>query len=191
MKEIGKLGILVGIDGSGKSTLVGGLEQNGYKVTHWRKLKQVCPELDFATPAEQVQTLDGEERLKFILNYIQSDVISDGFFARFYAKEKIYKKLNLDDFKGHCPLGGEEIFIMLDAPPNIALERKGINTLSPYEYLTVPDDFVFFQSRQRDELLAFIKDYKFYILDGRNTKEELLNETLDILRSNAIFSDSK
>jgi len=205
MKENGRLTILVGIDGSGKSTLVNGLEQNGYETTHWRKLKQICPDLNFTTPAEMVQTLDGEERLVFILNYIQSewkhliqpvresgvDVISDGFFARFYAKESIYKRLNVDNLKRHCPLSGDEIFIMLDTPSSIALERKGLDSLSPYEYLNVPDDFTLFQSRQKEELLTFIKDYQFYILDGKKVKEELLGETIDILKNNVIFTEPK
>lgn len=204
MKEIGELSIIVGVDGSGKSTLVSGLEQNGYKTTHWRKLKQVCPDLDFTTPAERVQALNGEERLNFILSYIQSewerlirplresgvDVISDGFFARFYAKESIYKRLNLDDLKKHCPLNGDEIFIMLDTPPGTALERKGLDPISPYEYLSDPSDFAIFQSKQREELLKYIKDYKFYILNGRKTREELLNETIDILRNNAILNET-
>src|SRR5258708_6485732 len=148
MGKEGRLIILLGIDGSGKSTLVCGLEQNGYKATHWRKLREKCPELDFTSPAESVQKLDGEERLSFILSYIHSewryliqplrkngiDVISDGFFARFYAKEKIYQRMNLDDLRRNCPIGGNTIFIMMDTPPEVALGRKGLDQLSPYEF---------------------------------------------------------
>lgn len=196
------MGILVGIDGSGKTTLVGGLEQNGYRATHWKKIKQIRPDLNFTNPAEEIQSLDNNERLLFILNYIQSEwdgliqplrrnginVISDGFFVKFYAKEMVYKKLDLDDLAKHCPLDKSEIIIMIDTPPEIAYDRKSKDTITPYECLNAPEDFVLFQSRQREELFKFIKDYKFYVLDGRNTKEELLNETLGILSKNAILS---
>lgn len=196
MGKEGRLIILVGIDGSGKSTLVRGLEQNGYKATHWRKLREKCPELDFTSPAESVQKLDGEERLSFILSYIQSewryliqplrkrgvDVISDGFFARFYAKEKIYQRMNLDHLRRHCPLDGNAIFIMVDTPPAVALGRKGLDQLSPYEFFRGPEDFVEFQQRQRDELMNFIKGYKYYLLDGNKSKDMLLSETLAILK---------
>jgi len=198
----GSLSILVGIDGSGKTTLVNGLEQNGYKTTHWKKLKQICPELNVKNPAEELQLLDGEERLLFISNYIQSEwnkliqplrddginVISDSFFAKFYAKEKVYKRLNLDDLKKQCPLNGKEVFIMLDTPTEVAFDRKKIDTITPYECLNGPDDFVSFQSRQRKELLEFVKDYKFYLLNGEKSKEELLNETLNILKDNRILA---
>ncbi len=137
-KLSGKLIVILGIDGSGKSTVINSLEELGYRVTHWRRLRNIIKDLNFINPAQEVQTLDGEARLKFISKYIESewkylikpylergvDVISDGYFVRFYAKEKVYQRLNIKRLKKHLFLPTNVMFILLDTPPVIALERK-------------------------------------------------------------------
>lgn len=95
----GKLVILAGIDGSGKTTILSFLESKGYFISYWRKLSflPISRSLNFKNPAEIVQTLKGQERLEFIWKYIKAeweylikprievgeDVVSDGFFIRF------------------------------------------------------------------------------------------------------------
>lgn len=198
----GKLTILVGIDGSGKSTLASYLEKRGYFVSHWRKLRTVSlpKPLNFENPAEIVQTLNGQERLDFILAYIKSEwknlikpmlkigknVISDGFFIRFFIKEKIYKRLAIEKFLIQSPLKGNELIIMIDTPPEIAFKRKAKSKISPYEYFETPQDFVYFQRLQRKFLLEFIKIFPHVIINGMLPKATLIKEVLIKLKENQI-----
>jgi len=201
MKE-GRLVILAGIDGSGKSTLLSYLEERGYFISHWKRLKKLSlpKPLNFENPAEVVQTLKDQERLDFIWAYISSEwkylikpalnigknVISDGFFIRFYIKEKIYNKLGVNELLKYSPLTGKEFIIMIDTPPKIAFQRKLSPNISPYECFKSVKDFVEFQSLQRKMLLAFIKDFPYIIINGMLAKEKLVNRVLRELEKNQI-----
>lgn len=198
----GKLVILVGIDGSGKSTLLSYLESRGYFTSHWRKLHNFSlpRPLNFENPGDAVQDLNGQERLDFIWAYIDSEwkylikptleigknVISDGFFIRFFIKEKIYKKLPINELLERSPLTGNEFLIMIDVPPEIAFKRKAILKVSPYECFKNPEDFVYFQTLQRKALLKYIEKLPHIVVNGVLTKEKLANEVLKILNENQI-----
>jgi len=202
MTKRGKLVILVGIDGGGKSTLLSSLEEKGYFISHWKKLKSFSlpKPLNFKNPAEVVQTLKGEKRLKFIWEYINSEweylirpnletdrnVISEGFFIRFFIKEKIYKRLPIKKFLKQSPLKGNELIIMVDTPPEIALKRKIKSKISPYECFETPQDFVYFQRLQRKFLLEFIKSFPHIIINGMLPKATLIKEVLIKLKENQI-----
>lgn len=197
-----KLVILVGIDGSGKSSLLSHLEKEGYFVSHWRRLAKLSlPEpLNFKNPAEVVQTLRGRRRLEFIWGYISSEweylikptlesgknVISDGFFIRFFIKEKIYKRLSTSELLERSPLTGGEFVIMIDAPPQIAFRRKGTLKISPYECFEGPEDFVYFQTLQRGALLNYVEKFPHVVVNGMLAREKLAEEVLKTLRENQI-----
>lgn len=197
-----KLVILVGIDGSGKSTILSYLEKKGYLVSHWRKLAKLplSKSLNFRNPAEVVQTLSGKKRFKFLWRYIDSEwkylirpalehgnnIVSDGFFIRFLTKEKIYQKLAVTEFVKRSPLMGKELIIMIDVPPQVALERKKKLIISPYECLKSPDDFIYFQSLQRKILLELIKRFPHVVIDGTLPKEKLAKKVLLVLKENQI-----
>ena len=198
----GRLAILVGIDGSGKSSLLSRLEKEGYFVSHWRKLAKLSlpKSLNFTNPAEMVQTLRGQKRLEFLWGYIDSEwkylikptlesgsnVVSDGFFIRFLAKEKIYQRLSTTEFVKRSPLTGDEFVIMIDVPPKIAFKRKKKLVISPYECLKSPQDFVDFQSLQRKILLELIKKFSHIVVDGRLQKGKLAKRVLLALKENQI-----
>jgi len=201
----GNLVILVGIDGSGKSTLLANLENKGYFTSHWRKLKGLPLQtpLNFENPGEDVQTLTGQKRLRFIWRYISAEwkylikpnliagrnVISDGFFLRFFAKEKIYRKIPIEELEKRSPLTGSEFVVMIDLPPAIAYERKRGLKISPYEYFRAPSDFIKFQSLQRKEILSYIKIKRFpyVVIDGTKPPSQLTNEVLKLLEKRKIF----
>lgn len=146
----GKLVILAGIDGSGKSTLLSSLAEKGYYISHWKKLESLSlpKALNFRNPGEVVQTLDGPGRLEFIWDYINfeweylikpalelgRDVIADRFFIGFFIKEKIYKRLPLDELERRSPLTGGEFIIMIDTPPAVAIKRK---TKSKFHHMSI------------------------------------------------------
>lgn len=200
----GRLVILVGIDGSGKSTITSYLEKKGYFVSHWRKLETVPLKkpLNFENPAETVQTLSGQERLDFIWAYISSEwkylikpalnngenVIADGFFVRFFVKEEIYKRLPIEKFLRQSPLKGDELIIMIDLPPEIAFKRRVKSKISPYECLKTPKDFIYFQKLQRKFLLKFIKSFPHIIINGILPKTTLTKEVLMKLKENRVES---
>jgi len=192
-----KLLILAGIDGSGKSTILESLKDNNFKISHWKLLRFVkeAKMLNFTNPAQELQSLNGIKRYRYIFNYINAekrylidpwikkdtDVISDGLFVKFYTKELVYKKLNLGFFRKMCPLEGEEIFAFIDTPPEVAYERKTKKDISCYEYLSTPRDFIMFQTQVRDKILDFIQKYKFYLIDGTRSKGSILKNIEDIL----------
>lgn len=185
----GRLVILIGIDGSGKSTLLSYLEKKGYFVSHWKKLSglPLSKPLNFDNPGELVQNLKGKERLDFLWEDINSEwknlikptleagenVVSDGFFIRFVAKEKIYKKLVIDDLLRRSPLEGKEFVVMIDTPPAVALKRKAKMKISPYEFFNRPEDFLEFQSRQRKVLLDCLKGFPHFLVDGTIAPKKL------------------
>jgi thymidylate kinase len=196
----GSLAVLAGIDGAGKSTVLLRLENDGFFTSHWRKLEKLpqVKNLNFKNPAEVVQTLEGEKRLKFIWSYINLEqkyliaptleagrnVVSDSFFVKFFVKEQIYKRLNLKEFSKRNPFVGDELFIMIDVPPEIAFQRKTVSKISPYECFRTPQDFIEFQTLQRQNLLTFIKKFPHTILDGTLPENDLIKKVKTILFKN-------
>lgn len=198
----GKLVILIGIDGSGKSSLLSTLKKEGYFTSHWRKLKSFSlpKPLNFENPAEEVQELQDQKRLEFIWSYIRAEweylikptletgrnVISDGFFIRFYVKERIYKRLPVDELLKYSPLTGQELIIMVDLPPEVAFQRKISQGISVYECFNGPNDFVRFQSFQRKALLEYAKNFPHVIVEGILERKKLAKRVLEILAENRI-----
>ena len=203
MNKEGRLVILAGIDGSGKSSLLASLEHYGFVVSHWKRLRnvQLAKPLDFETPSQKVQMLSGKDRLVFIANYIKAEwnylilprlkqkknVISDGFFIKFYAKECVYKRLDIDKLLSYSPLTGREFFILIDVPPLVAAERKKGIGVTPYECLHSAEDFILFQGKQRKILLSFIQNFDYVIIDGMQSKGTLLREVLYELKKRSIL----
>ena len=200
MVERGKLCILAGIDGSGKTTLLNSLEIRGFNVSHWRRLKLSlslleASKLNFANPSWVVQQLEGRARFDFLWAYIDAEwkhvispnleksnnVIADGFLVRFLAKEMAYNKLDSQLFLDNSPLTGDEQILIIDTPPELALERKG--EISPYECFTGRSDFLDFQKKQRDNLFEISSHFRQQVFDGTAPKEILLDRVLDFLRN--------
>lgn len=202
LADKGKLVILAGIDGSGKSTLLSRLAEKGYCISHWKKLENLSlpKALNFRNPGEIVQTLDGPERLEFIWNYINFEweylikpalelgrnVIADRFFIGFFIKEKIYKRLPINELEQRSPLTGGEFIIMIDTPPAVALKRKTKLKISLYECFNMPNDFIQFQLRQRKLLLEYIEKFPHVIIDGMLSKKEIVKKVIEKLKKNQI-----
>jgi hypothetical protein len=113
-------------------------------------------------------------------------VISDGFFIRFFAKEKIYNRLAINELLGRSPLTGNEFVIMVDVSPQLAFRRKVISNISLYECFKTLEDFVYFQTLQRKVLLKCVQKFPHVVVKGALPKGKLAAKVLGILSENKI-----
>ncbi len=202
MIKQGRLVIVTGIDGCGKSSLLDELEKIGHHVSHWRRLakKDLEQSLNFTSPASYVQTLDGRKRLDFIRRYIETewkylikpallaggDIIADSFFIKFYGKEQIYGRLLVHELLGISPLTGKELIVFIDTPPEMAFQRKQNQKISKYECYKSRDDFIEFQTILRGNILSFTDTFERVVIDGTKSSESVLLNFVEVLEKYGI-----
>lgn len=198
----GKLAIVVGIDGAGKSTVMRRLAWAGYQTSHWRRLADLPSALgeEVRHAAERMEQLRGADRTAFIVRLVEGewewciqprlvaglDVVCDGFFLRPLVKEQVFGDGDLEALRRASPLSGEELVVMIDVPVAVAVGRKRGQPISRYECFSGPDDFAAFQERQRDELLRAIRGRNHRIVDGTRDEEAIAREVESILAEHGI-----
>jgi thymidylate kinase len=197
----GKVAIIVGIDGAGKSTVLRRL--TGLQTSHWRMLRHVNSQwsdrVDKA--AETMSKLRGRERTAFILALIEGewnaciapnlaagrDVVCDGFYLRPLVKEMVFEDGDVDAVTKASPLSGEELVVVVDVPVDVALRRKHGHEISGYECFTSPADFAEFQASQREQLLEVVSTWNHVIVDGTQSEQDVAAEVETVLANNGIF----
>jgi thymidylate kinase len=194
----GRLSIVLGIDGSGKSTAMAHLRSHGYAISHWKHLKDAGYDaLNFTNPSEELSVLRGTARLDYIRPYIVGewelvaaeltagvDVISDGLYVKFYVKERIYDRLDLAALAKLDPLPADTLFVVLDTPPEVAMARK--TSVTPYECFTGPEDFVAFQSLQRQAIFDYVAARPNVVVNGLRDKHAVANDVMAVLQEHGI-----
>jgi len=193
----GRLAIVVGVDGAGKSAVVRRLAELGFATSHWRMLRQVderwAERVD--TASKQIRELRGTERLALIRELVDGewnacirprlaanqDVVCDGFYVRFLAKEAVYGECDVSELARMSPLSGGELVVLIDTPVVVVVERKRGQPISPYECLTGPEDFAEFQTRQRAQLLTTILSWDHVVVDGARAEDIVASAVQRIL----------
>ena len=186
----GKVAIIVGIDGAGKSTVLRRLRS--FHTSHWRMLRQVSSEwadrVDNA--AETMSNLRGRERTAFILQLIEAewnasilpnltagrDVVCDGFYLRPLIKEMVFGDGDVDAVLEASPLAGDELVLFIDVPVDVAVRRKQGHAISGYECFSSPADFADFQAAQRERLLALLGEWNHVRIDGTQSEHDVAAE---------------
>jgi thymidylate kinase len=161
--------VLVGIDGSGKTSLLSSLGTARLITSSWRDLRNhelpsvMAPD----APTAIKNRLTAVPRAMFIGGHIVAqyeylvrpqlalgrDVLLDSYWYKVVAKERILGRLHpsLTELCELLPVPDAVIVLVTD--PGVAFARKR-GTPAPYEYFHQPveEDFTRFQSRLRDQL---------------------------------------
>ena len=194
--------VVCGIDGSGKSYLLKNIDSQlpEWHLTHWSHLSQLN-ELGWAGvfrlgphPADYIHTLSPTRRALFIATIVWSEfeelinptlensgsVLSDCYYYKFLAKEKVYNQVAPIFFELVEMLPKPDHIILVDVDPKIACERKP--DFTSYE-TTGPsfEDRVSFQILVREQLFNLIDSVSHTIIDGNREKSAVLNEILTLL----------
>lgn len=190
----GKLAVVCGLDGCGKTTLLSRLRRRGFVTSYWRDLARVPGVgLNFENPGEEVCTLRGSERYRYQSAFLAEewcqlispelargrDVISDGFFARIYAKEKCFGEVDAELFRRFEPLPPVH-FVFLDVAPEVALGRKDSTT--PFEGGGVAAEVLAFQERLQIAYRSLVAEYDFDVVSGEGPPAEVASEVIEVLR---------
>jgi thymidylate kinase len=196
----GKVAIIVGIDGAGKSTVLRRLRS--FQTSHWRMLRQVSSEwadrVDNA--AETMSKLRGRDRTAFILQLIEGewkecilpnltagrDVVCDGFYLRPLIKEMVFGDGDVDAVLKASPLAGDELVLFVDVPVDVAVRRKHGHAISGYECFSSPADFADFQAAQRERLLALLGEWNHVRIDGTQSEADVSADVQRVLMIHGI-----
>jgi thymidylate kinase len=162
--------VLVGIDGSGKSSVIADLRVEGLATTAWKELRnhELPQMLAPDVPTQIKNRLSPLSRSMFIGGHVVAqyeylvrpsltqgiDVLLDSYYFKLLAKETLFHTLH-QSFTELCEeLPPPDCVIFLDVSPDVSFDRKK-GALSPYEYFDAPGraNFIRFQSQLRDHIL--------------------------------------
>jgi thymidylate kinase len=196
----GKLAIVVGIDGAGKTSALTLLDRPQYVLSHWSRTRfaRALPE----KPGRMIKGMNPAARNRFLAGFIAAEwseiiqpataagksVVSDGFLIRFLAKESVLGLIDLTTIEAASPLDGSELFIFLDVDPEIARRRRPASSMTPYEFFEGPDDFIDFQTQQRDALRQLLEARRYIRIDANREPGQV---AIDLRRELDLFFKDK
>lgn len=181
--------VIVGIDGSGKTSLVNRLKQQGFEPRTWRDLQQIPEAAHLAPPRPTLvrSILSPLPRAIFVGGHFVAEyeylirprlengqsVLFDSYYFKGLGKETIYKVVHPVFFEICRALPKPDVVFYLDVDPVIAFCRK--KRLSPYEYLVSPteDDFVAFQRQLARLLKATTNGIYTKVIDANQPLDEV------------------
>lgn len=183
--------VLLGIDGSGKSTLIERTQVSGVVATDWRELRnhELPQMLVPDAPTHIKATLPSLSRAMFVGGHLVAQyeylvrprlvaghsVALDSYYFKLLEKERMlgFAHPSLEFLCQELPQPDAIVFV--DIPPEISYERRK-GTISPYEYYDDGSkaDYVRFQSDLRERLLDRISSENDHVVvDGLCGEEEL------------------
>ena len=198
--------VLCGLDGSGKTTVLNKLTKvyNEILVTHWGDLnirndqnqKEWFQIGD--NPAKYVQTLSPIQRSLYLSSMVWNSyenliqpalykpnkfVISDSYFYKIWAKEKVYNLCDPIFYELCLKLPRPQKIIFLDVKPEESYKRK--TEISEYETNgSSYKDYINFQSHVRYEILNIlsnINNNNIVFIDANGTLDSTYNNVLKTL----------
>lgn len=192
--------VLLGIDGSGKSTLVERLELPELVVTDWRELRnhELPQMLVPDAPTYIKASLPSLSRAMFVGGHLVAQyeylvrprlaaghsVALDSYYFKLLEKERMlgFAHPSLEFLCQELPQ--PDLCVFIDVPPEVSYRRRN-GTVSPYEYYDdgSKDDYVRFQTDLRERLLASLGAQQEYIaIDGDCSPDELLQTVTSALQ---------
>lgn len=198
--------VIVGIDGSGKSTLVESLGRRGLRVRTWRDLQRIPAAAPFV-PVKPILSRSAASplfRAVFIGGYLAAEydylvkpcleaghsVILDSYYFKSLAKETFYMVSHPILAEICAALPKPDVVIYLDVDPTIAARRK--KHFTPYEYNVSPelDDIVQFNRRISDIMQELISDIPKVIIDANSPANELESSVISGLEELGVIPAS-
>lgn len=188
-------GVVVGIDGSGKSALMDELRKKQMQVKSWTDLRGSPGTVVLAPqfPTEIRNRLSPLMRAMFIGGHLVAEyetlvrpglergesVLFDSYYFKLMAKEALYGIIHPIFFDLCKELPRPDMAFLLDVDPVEAYHRKN-SRLSPYEYLRRPtmEDFVSFETRLKQLIESYLSGIPTIHINGMNSLEIVIAEIL-------------
>lgn len=199
----GRFIVLVGIDGSGKSSLLASVDVPGLTRTSWRDLRgcEMSSALVPEAPTAIKSRLTGLARAMFIGGHFVAqyeqlvrpelergrDVLLDSYWYKVLAKERILGELHPALTELCLLLPVPDAVILVEVEPSTAFIRKRGRPTS-YEYLHTCDlnGFVRFQERLREELDKELADHPaVHRVDGGRDIASVRRSAVELIEQHA------
>ncbi|NED11509.1 hypothetical protein [Streptomyces sp. SID9124] len=191
--------VLLGIDGSGKTSLLSELSDNNLTTVSWRELRHhelpsvMAPD----APTDVKNRLSDLPRAMFIGGHIVAqyehlvrpnvtagrNVLLDSYWYKVLAKERLVGRTHpaLDELRLLLPV--PDAVVLLDVDPRTAWARKNASC-TPYEHFDDPAGrragFIRFQQRLRERWEDDLRDHPaVYRLDGERGFDTVLTSLRD------------
>lgn len=203
MLETGQFFCLLGVDASGKTTLLNAIADRYPDITiaHWKQFSSVTmfpdllPDLD---PPETLRRLGPHSRAAQFcylaaLEYdmiigpalaMHRPVIVDSYWYKFAAKMKVLDMAAPFLYSVCQSLPKPEAVLFLDTPIEIAHQRK--REMNFFECNGRPADFVPFQRLVRATMLHLAEDVPQLRIDGRAPLEALVQQVVEIVHPECV-----
>ncbi len=200
--KLSKFVVICGIDGSGKTSLLKNIANHfpNWYISHWTQLGHVDEQGWSGVfrlgshPADYIHMLSPMRRALFIATIVWSEfeelikprlengsfVISDSYYYKFLAKEKVYNQTDSVFYKMLDMLPNPDYIIMIDIDPIIACNRK--TEFTSYETIgSSLDERINFQSVVRQQLFEIVRPIPHTIINGDQSKNEVFSDVLHVL----------
>jgi len=201
--------VLLGIDGSGKTTILMKLKEMGFCVSSWKLLDSTPNQAlygssEFSTiqyirglpHGNYVDNLGPFSRAAFILSLIFAEyefiirphldahrqVITDTYYIRPLAKELVRKKSSLTVIKSLTQLPHPRLVVYLRITPETAFYRKR-GKVSQHEVVheKTLSDFVSFQTSVDKMCKKLIKGMNIVSIDASKSVDEIVDQIVSLL----------
>lgn len=182
--------VLLGIDGSGKTTVLSGLSVPGLVTASWRDLRshQVPAMLAPDSPTEIKRRIPRLSRAMFIGGHLVAqyeylvrpaledgaDVLLDSYYFKLLVKERLFGTVHpaLEELCSELPPPDGVVYVEV---PAVESYRRKRGRLSPYEYRATASqaDYVAFQKDLASGMKALLAGIPTIFIDGSAEPEAL------------------
>lgn len=191
--------VLLGFDGSGRSSVLQKLSEEGYQVSTWRYLQDIV-ELEFMrlssqSPGKWRENLPPLTRSAYLILALFAEyeliikpclernelVIVDSYYLRPVAKEIVKGKSSKEVLKLVHLLPPPTAVIVFDISPEICFQRKGILSVNEVLSEQTLSDYCTFQNNVLKIAIGMIDDSIIYHIDASRPEGSVYQQVKELL----------
>lgn len=195
----GSIVVLLGFDGSGRSSVLQRLSQEGYHVSTWRRLQDIA-EVEFMrasseSPGRWRESLPPLTRSAYLVLALFAEyefiikpcletnelVVVDSYYLRPVAKEIVKGRSSPEVLRLVYMLPPPTAVIIFDISPEICFQRKGMPSVNEVLSEHTLADYCTFQTSVLETAMGMIDNSIVYHVDASRSVESVYQQVRAIL----------